>query len=74
MSTLKSCGIQVILANGTKMEAEWDRLVREYHYLGLGKMIGRRVKYLVTLEGEPMAAISFDSFYFVAVQYRPILF
>jgi hypothetical protein len=51
---------EFILANGTKMEAEWDRLVREYHYLGLGKMIGRRVKYLVTLEGEPVAAISFN--------------
>ena len=51
---------EFILVNGTKMEAEWDRLVREYHYLGLGKMIGRRVKYLVTLEGEPMAAISFN--------------
>jgi SRSO17 transposase len=48
------------LVNGTKMEVEWDRLVREYHYLGLGKMIGRRVKYLVTLEGEPVAAISFN--------------
>jgi SRSO17 transposase len=46
--------------NGTELEQEWDRLVREHHFLGLGKMIGRRLKYLIVLDGRTVAALSFN--------------
>ncbi|MDR1080172.1 MAG: DUF4338 domain-containing protein, partial [Deltaproteobacteria bacterium] len=32
----------------TPEESQWDRLVREYHYLGYESQIGGRVKYLVS--------------------------
>ncbi|MDR2338545.1 MAG: DUF4338 domain-containing protein [Deltaproteobacteria bacterium] len=43
----------------TPREALWDRLAREYHYLGSENMIGSRVKYLGTLGERLAGAISF---------------
>jgi SRSO17 transposase len=45
----------------TLNEPLWDHLVREYHYLGYQNMLGRRVKYLITLGKRIVAAISFCS-------------
>jgi SRSO17 transposase len=45
----------------TKLEAFWDELVREYHYLGYKGQIGARVKYVITLGKQIVGAISFCS-------------
>jgi hypothetical protein len=45
----------------TPEESQWDRLVREYHYLGYESQIGGRVKYLVSLGARLVGAVSFCS-------------
>ena len=45
----------------TKLEAFWDELVREYHYLGYEGQMGARVKYVITLGKQVVGAISFCS-------------
>jgi SRSO17 transposase len=47
--------------NETILESFWDLLVKEYHYLGYGSVIGGRVKYLITLGTRLVGAISFCS-------------
>ena len=49
-----------ILVNGRPEEELWNEAVRTWHYLGYRKMIGPRVKYLVTAGDRPIAAISFN--------------
>jgi SRSO17 transposase len=53
--------ITVEVASHTSREPLWDRLVREYHYLGYQKLLGHRLKYLVLLRGRPVAALSFSA-------------
>jgi SRSO17 transposase len=45
----------------TKWEPFWDKLVREYHYLGYEGQMGARIKYVVTLGDRIVGAISFCS-------------
>ncbi|MCL2853953.1 MAG: IS701 family transposase [Defluviitaleaceae bacterium] len=45
----------------TKLEAFWNELVKEHHYLGYEGQIGARVKYVVTLGKQVVGAISFCS-------------
>jgi len=45
----------------TKLEAFWDDLVREYHYLGYEGQVGARIKYVITLGKQIVGAISFCS-------------
>lgn len=45
----------------TKLEAFWDKLVKEYHYLGYEGQMGARIKYVVTLGNQIVGAISFCS-------------
>ena len=53
--------ISVEVASHTPREPLWDRLVREYHYLGYQKLLGHRLKYLALLEGRPVAALAFSA-------------
>jgi SRSO17 transposase len=46
--------------SGTEDEPLWDEMIRKYHYLGLGRMIGPRIKYLVMHGGAAIAALGFD--------------
>ncbi|MDR3204075.1 MAG: DUF4338 domain-containing protein, partial [Deltaproteobacteria bacterium] len=51
--------LTTVIVNKTQLEPLWDEMIRKYHYLGFGKMIGQSVKYLI-LKGEiPLAALSF---------------
>jgi len=45
----------------TKWEKTWNELVRKYHYLGYGSVIGARMKYIITLGAYIVGAISFCS-------------
>jgi SRSO17 transposase len=53
--------ITVEVASHSPVEPLWDRLVREYHYLGYQKLLGHRLKYLAWLAGRPVAALSFSA-------------
>lgn len=52
--------LQIELVSRTELEPLWDQLVSDYHYLGHGKTIGPRVKYIIWLDGRPVSAISFN--------------
>jgi len=45
---------------GTEDEPLWDEMIRKYHYLGLGRIIGPRLKYLILHDGAAIAAIGFN--------------
>jgi SRSO17 transposase len=45
----------------TALEGLWDFVVREHHYLGFGRIIGGRAKYLVSLGSKLVGAISYCS-------------
>ena len=53
--------INFIKVDETKWESFWDKLVREYHYLGYESVIGSRVKYVIALGDKVVGAISFCS-------------
>jgi hypothetical protein len=50
--------ISITIVNKTDFEALWDEMVRKYHYLGFGMMIGQSVKYLAYAGDKPIAALS----------------
>lgn len=52
--------LEIINVSGSKKEAVWDSMVRNYHYLGYNKMIGPRIKYLVLYNDTPLAAVSYN--------------
>lgn len=52
--------LDIELVNKTELEPLWDHMVRTYHYLGYEKMMGPRVKYLVSYQGRPIAALSYN--------------
>lgn len=39
----------------------WDYLVHHYHYLGLPKLVGEHLRYLVTIKGQVVACLSWAS-------------
>ena len=39
----------------------WDYLIHHYHYLGLPKLVGERLKYLAYMDGQVVACLSFAS-------------
>ncbi len=53
--------IVVQVASQSNLERLWDALVRRYHYLGYQRLLGHRLKYLVFLQGRPVAALSFSA-------------
>ena len=52
--------LDILRVDHTPYEAVWDKLIREYHFLGYVNMIGQRIKYLVLYEGRPIAALSYN--------------
>ena len=52
--------LKIELVSRTALEPLWDRLVKDYHYLGHEKTIGPRVKYIIWLGERPVSAISFN--------------
>jgi len=52
--------IQIVDVCGTENEQLWNDMIHTYHYLGLGKIIGPRIKYLAVCEGKAIAAIGFN--------------
>jgi SRSO17 transposase len=49
------------LVSHTPQEPLWDQLVRQYHYLGCRKLLGRRLKYLAFSKERPVAALSWSA-------------
>lgn len=52
--------IEIIIVDRSELESVWDAMVRQYHYLGLDKMIGPRIKYMALYQGKPIAALSYN--------------
>jgi hypothetical protein len=52
--------LELLNVSGTDEETLWNEMIRKYHYLGLGKMIGPRVKYLIVHNGAAIGAIGFN--------------
>lgn len=59
LATLPPVTVQVV--SGTELERAWDRLVRQYHYLGYERLLGHRLKYLALMGDRPVAALSFSA-------------
>lgn len=53
--------VRLIKVDETKLEAFWDALVNEYHYLGYDWQFGGRVKYIIMLGERTIGAIGFCS-------------
>ena len=52
--------LTLLLVNKTDKEPLWDEAMRDFHYLGFGKMVGQSIKYLVNFEERPIAALSYN--------------
>lgn len=52
--------LSITIVNKSDLEPLWDHMVSKYHYLGYDNMIGPRIKYLVTYNGMPVAALSYN--------------
>ena len=53
--------VSVKLVSGSDLEPLWDRLVRDYHYLGYQNLLGHRLKYLAFTADRPVAALSWSA-------------
>jgi SRSO17 transposase len=53
--------VRLQLVSHTPQEPLWDQLVRQYHYLGYRKLLGRRLKYLAFSKQRPVAALSWSA-------------
>jgi SRSO17 transposase len=49
------------LVSQSNLEPLWDHLVSEYHYLGYRRLLGHRLKYLIFIQGRPVAALSWSA-------------
>ena len=59
--SIKDLGdIQIINVSNSEEEKLWDEMIRKYHYLSLGKIIGPRLKYLALHNNKAIAAIGFN--------------
>lgn len=60
-ATLKNVkqSIYIEQVSQTPKEILWNQVVKDYHYLGYGKTIGPRRKYLIWLDDRLVSAISF---------------
>lgn len=52
--------LAITIVNKGELEPLWDYMVSKYHYLGYDNMIGPRIKYLVTYNSVPVAALSYN--------------
>ncbi|RJP85051.1 MAG: DUF4338 domain-containing protein [Desulfobacteraceae bacterium] len=46
----------------------WDFLIHHYHYLGLPTLVGKYLKQIVTISGQPVACLGWAS---AAMRVRP---
>jgi len=53
--------VNLKLVSHTPQELLWDQLVRQHHYLGCRKLLGRRLKYLAFSQERPVAALSWSA-------------
>ena len=54
--------LEIKAVDQTQLETLWNKVMKKYHYLGFGKMLGRRIKYLVFSSSKRLvAAIGFRS-------------
>jgi SRSO17 transposase len=49
------------LVSGSGLEPVWDYYVKQFHYLGYQKLLGRRLKYLALIQDHPVAALSWSA-------------
>jgi hypothetical protein len=56
----RSC-FSIVTGSGYRQERLWNEYVERYHALGYGVPVGPHIKYLVSLEGTPIACLSFAS-------------
>ena len=52
--------IELVKVNGTADEKTWNQIMKQHHYLGYTRMIGRRTKYLMLQYGKVIGGISFN--------------
>jgi len=52
--------VELVKVNGTPDEKIWNQIMKNHHYLGYTRMIGRRVKYLILQCGKVVGGISFN--------------
>ena len=52
--------IELVKVNGTPDEKTWNQIMKQHHYLGYTRMIGRRTKYLIVQCGKVIGGISFN--------------
>lgn len=43
------------------LEPLWNKLLRQHHYLGFGKLLGHQLKYLAFMDERPVAALSWSA-------------
>jgi SRSO17 transposase len=53
--------VSLKLVSHTSQEPLWNQLVRQHHYLGCRKLLGRRLKYLAFSKERPVAALSWSA-------------
>jgi SRSO17 transposase len=53
--------VRVDLVSHSEREPAWNQLVERYHYLGFRQLVGHRLKYLATIQGRPVAALSWSA-------------
>ena len=49
------------LVSGSVLEPVWDYYVKQFHYLGYQRLLGRRLKYLALIQDHPVAALSWSA-------------
>ena len=52
------CSLEVVNGHDSYL---WDYLVHHYHYLGLPKLVGEHLRYLVRIDGQVVACLSWAS-------------
>ena len=57
----KGQSMDLQLVTGSDFEPVWDQLVHAHHYLGCRKLLGRRLKYMAFVQGEPAAALAWSA-------------
>jgi len=59
LRTLEPVTIEIV--SETCFERLWDQLVKQHHYLGYQRLLGRRLKYLAFVEDRAVAALSWSA-------------
>ena len=49
------------LVSGSELEPVWDYYVKQFHYLGYQRLLGRRLKYLALIQDHPVGALSWSA-------------